>query len=131
MKYLLRFALLAMAVGLPTWAQPGSGKPYGTRDPKTCTSRKEPTNGAPSAAQAVTYFNCTMESFFGDKLTLVENVKIEVGNGRRFLRSDSELKEIDPNTSSIPSAAPSTTTSVAGGPSPARAIPTRLSPIVY
>jgi hypothetical protein len=96
MKYLLPVALLCLAATLPAAAQPGSGKRYGTRDPKTCASRKEPANGAPSAAQAVAYFNCTMEGFFGDKLTLVENVKIEVGSGRRFLRSDSELKEIDP-----------------------------------
>jgi hypothetical protein len=96
MKCILRFTLLGLAVGLPVMAQPGSGKPYGTRDPKICTSRKEPANGAPSVAQAIAYFNCTMESFFGDKLVLVENVQIEVGSGRRFLRSDSELKEIDP-----------------------------------
>lgn len=72
------------------------GSNYGTRDPKTCPSRKEPTNGAPSAAQAATYFHCSMEYYFGDKLVLVENVKVEVGSGRKFMQSDAYLKEVDP-----------------------------------
>ncbi len=95
MKNLIRFLLAATACASVASAQ-SSGKPYGTRDSKTCTARKEPTKGAPSAAQAVLYFICTTERLFGDKLVLVENVKIEVGNGRRFLRSDSELPEVDP-----------------------------------
>lgn len=101
-RTMMATAQLALLAGIGSlcagagWAQPVSGKPYGTRDSKTCASRKEPVNSAPSAAQATAYFACTMEYLFGDKLVLVENAKIEVGNSRRFLYTDSGLREVDP-----------------------------------
>jgi hypothetical protein len=96
MSHLFQPVLVTLMFSFAAAAQPVGGAPYGTRDPNTCASRKAPANGAPSVAQATAYFKCSMEYFFGDKLVLVENVTVEVGNGRRFLRSDSELKEVDP-----------------------------------
>ena len=46
-------------------AQPGSGKPYETRDPFTCKSKKDPAKGAPSSTQLKNYVLCTNEKVAG------------------------------------------------------------------
>ena len=65
-------------------AQAGVGAPYGTRNPETCKSKKEPSKGAPSSEQARQLFACTVEGVSGGTLYLVEKVTIEVGKGTRF-----------------------------------------------
>jgi hypothetical protein len=66
---------------------PTVGAKYGTRDPHTCNSTKEPSQGAISVEQAKQYFFCGAERVLdavgrnGTYLYLKENVKIEVGKG--------------------------------------------------
>jgi hypothetical protein len=55
------------------------GAKYGTRDPRTCSSRNLPARGAPSAAQATQYVICALEQGNGSSaMSLVTNVKVQV-----------------------------------------------------
>jgi len=75
----------------------GSGSRYGTREPKTCVSRKEPSGSALSPAQARQYFTCDAEVEGVTGLVLVTNVRIEVAPGRGFnYNTDSGHTGIDP-----------------------------------
>lgn len=81
-------ALLLAAYGLA--AAPGIGAKYGARDPRTCSSTKEPTSGAISADQAKVYVICHEEKESRGDLYLVEDVKVEVGKPRPYqVRVDS------------------------------------------
>ena len=61
------------------------GGPYGAREPASCESRKEPAQGAPSAAQVAQYLKCTVEGIGDGRLYLLENVRVtEVGAGRSY-----------------------------------------------
>lgn len=63
-------------------AQSGSGAKYGTRDPQTCSSMKEPAKGAPSSALAAKYVTCQFEKEVnGNSIYLLTDVKVEVGGG--------------------------------------------------
>lgn len=82
-------------------AQTGVGKQFGSRDPRTCTSRKEPVKGSPTAAQLQQYFICDQEvvrrsATSGDLLYLVTDVKLEVGKGRPFSLATDAVENIDP-----------------------------------
>ena len=57
---------------------------YGTRDARTCKDMKAPVKGAPTAALAKQYVICDIEKVSGPYLYLVENVRVEVGDGRPF-----------------------------------------------
>jgi hypothetical protein len=71
----------------------GLGSRYGTREPRTCASRKEPV----SPALARQYFICDAEGEGVTGLVLVTNVRIEVAPGRSFnYNTDSGHKGIDP-----------------------------------
>lgn len=57
------------------------GAKYGTRDPRTCSSRTAPAHGAPSAEQARQYVICELEQGDGaGPLSLVTNVKVQVAS---------------------------------------------------
>jgi hypothetical protein len=76
----------------------GAGKPYGSRDPFVCKSKKDPANGAPSPGQIKDYVKCSSENVVGSmgpKLYLLENVQAEVGKGRPFQPSDLNFPDID------------------------------------
>jgi hypothetical protein len=71
----------------------GLGSRYGTREPRTCASRKEPVT--PELARQ--YFICDAEVEGVTGLVLVANVRIEVAPGRSFnYNTDSGHKGIDP-----------------------------------
>jgi hypothetical protein len=68
-------------------AQQGVGAKYGSRDPKTCASLKEPAKGVLSAALAVKYVACKKEGEVnGNTLYLLEDLKVEVGGGTPLLQ---------------------------------------------
>ena len=67
-----------------TFAQKGIGKQYNSRDPLTCADATSPKSGALSAAKAVEYVTCENEGINGDQLYFVEDVKVQVGAGRRY-----------------------------------------------
>jgi hypothetical protein len=67
-----------------TFAQKSIGKQYNSRDPRTCADAISPKGGALSAAKAVEYVTCENEGVNGDKLYFVEDVKVQVGAGRRY-----------------------------------------------
>lgn len=69
-----------------TFAQNGIGEKYEARDPKTCADTKKPTRGAISAAQATEYIICGKEKDEGGHLTLVENLKVQLGAATPFNR---------------------------------------------
>jgi hypothetical protein len=108
-KLPLLLATLVLALhGPAAFAQEGSGKPFGARDPRTCASRKS----GLSAAQARQYLICDMElvnNVHADSpgLTLVTDVMVEVGKGRPFnYQSDSfgfaTTNAIDPSQTVYP-----------------------------
>ena len=67
--------------------QQGLGAKYGSRDPVTCPTIKEPAKGAPSVAQATKYTACTMEGEMGSTtLYLLQDIKVEIGGGTPFLQ---------------------------------------------
>ncbi len=84
--------LSGIAVGFclihPGQAQQGkAGTKYGTREPETCASTKEPAKGAPSPALVKRYLRCHVEGVGpGGKMYLIENVNVEVGKGTPFLQ---------------------------------------------
>ncbi|MGA9041658.1 MAG: hypothetical protein WB421_14090 [Terriglobales bacterium] len=86
-RALLGFAaILALAaiVSAQVSAESGIRSRYGTRDPVSCGSRKEPVTGAISEEQARRYFTCGLESKAGIERTdgqvfLVEELKLKVG----------------------------------------------------
>ena len=75
--------------------QKGVGKPYGARDPRTCSDAKAPTSGAITDALALKYLNCQMEKVSGGHLYLVENVKVEVGGGVPYTPNLGAFEAID------------------------------------
>ena len=58
------------------------GAKYGSREPRTCTSKKDPAKGVLSAEQASRYLVCGIEGEINSNtLYLLENLKVEVGKG--------------------------------------------------
>ena len=111
MKKLVLLLIAAVCMGMGTLAQntsllvpqKGIGAKYGTRDPMTCSSKKEPAKGAPSPELATQYVICgkTGEREVSDQtLYLMQDVQVEVGNGRSFQGgglSDINMRDIDPS----------------------------------
>ena len=95
---------LTAAIGL-LLALALSANDYGTREPLTCASTKEPAKGAPSAEQAARYFRCgpTGEGVRIRSLYLMEDVKVEVGKARPFRGGgmsggvDINMPDVDPS----------------------------------
>jgi hypothetical protein len=83
---MLGLAALTTVASLP--AQTATSANYGVRPPATCASRKDPSRGAPSAAQALKYFICDNEYVqdwsYRRELHLVSDARVAVGAGRRF-----------------------------------------------
>ena len=98
MNTLTRLVLISLVVlsGLAC-AQTGIGAEYGSRDPATCTSKRNPTRGAPTPEQVKRYLMCEMEKvMYPPYLTLLDNVQVEVGKGRPFNPfSDASLSDAD------------------------------------
>jgi len=92
--------VVALLAGSVAYGQAGTGAKYGTRDPVTCKSKKEPAKGGPTAEQAAMYWRCDKEgtrSGSDTNLYLFENVKLEVGKARPFQASDQMLTDADPS----------------------------------
>jgi hypothetical protein len=85
-RKMVLLAALMMIVGLPmAYAQAGAGKPFGARDPKTCTDRKAPAKGGPSAAQAAMYVACDRERIDDyNRLGQVGDLKVDVAKPHTF-----------------------------------------------
>ncbi len=96
---ILSFALLSLITLAASASvfQAGVGKKYGARDPRTCADAKQPSHGAPSAAQAVQYVICNSEHELANQLYLLDEVKVEVGGPRPFNpRDDRNVRNLDP-----------------------------------
>ena len=69
---------------------------YGTRDAETCGNTKAPVRGAITPALAKKYLMCDREGVRRHAMHIVENVKVEVGGGRRFQpQSDLNFSDIN------------------------------------
>jgi len=66
----------------PRTTHGGIGARFGTRDPVTCPSTREPESGPISVEQATLYFMCSREGTRSGPLDLVENLTLQVGKGR-------------------------------------------------
>ena len=75
-----------IAGGISAGGPTGVGAKYGTRDPATCVSSKEPTKGVITPELAKKYLACHRErESSGRSLFLIENVTVEVGKGTPYL----------------------------------------------
>lgn len=97
----IAFPLIALALAVVALAATGDGKKFGARDPRGCPSLKEPTRGAPSAAQVKEILSCQAEFMqhsgaIGDLLYLVTDVAVEIGKGRPFNALTDSFTSIDP-----------------------------------
>ena len=60
--------------------QASVSRPYGAREPATCTAADQ-TQGKPTAAQVAQYMRCTLEGVADGALFLIENIQVrEIGN---------------------------------------------------
>ena len=74
----------------------GVGAKYGARDPRTCADKTLPKTGALSAAKAAEYVVCENEVIWSEYLFFVDDVKVQVGAGRRYNpREDINFSGID------------------------------------
>ncbi len=99
--------LVALALAALALAATGDGKRFGARDPRGCPSLKEPTRGAPSAAQVKQILSCQAESLqrsgaVGDLLYLVTDVSVEIGKGHPFNPLTDSYNSIDPSQTVYP-----------------------------
>jgi hypothetical protein len=96
-KKVLFLGAILFAAGSPlVHAQQGVGKQYGSRDPQTCSMKKAPAAGAPTADQAKTYVTCYAEHISFGNLFLVSDVMVQVGKGRPFNKTTDSMAGIDP-----------------------------------
>lgn len=97
----LPFALTAAAIGLllsgagTSDAQTTKTNRFGARDPRTVDDTKAPKSGPITAPLAQKYLNAQMEDISGNRLYLVENVKVEVGGGVPYTPNLGAFQEID------------------------------------
>ena len=97
---LLSAALLLGCLVLP--AKTGDGKPFGARNPRSCTAQQLQGKGTPTADQLKLAFICEEEAVSaaatgGTVLTLVTDVKMEVAKGRPFQMATDAWPDIDPS----------------------------------
>src|SRR5438552_7021384 len=96
-RQLLFLATLVLTTAQIVHAQQGSGKQFATRDPLVCTSKKMPATGAPSPEQIKQFLRCnvqTGERVSGNKLYLLDNITVEIGQGRPYHVSEMRIAEI-------------------------------------
>lgn len=93
----LLFAASFGAAAAVSAAENGAvGASYGTREPVVCASRAEPSQGAPSAAQAAQYVKCYIEGIGDGRLYLLEQVNVRaVQPGRAFDPQRDYFENID------------------------------------
>jgi sRNA-binding protein len=95
-------AIILFGTFSQTFAQPGAGKPYGSRDPLACPDIK---GNAPSAAMAKTSLQCNMERVVGindaAKLTLVEEITVQIGKGRPY-NPNTEVMDLSGIDTTVP-----------------------------
>ena len=98
-KLALAVGTLAVGIGSLLSGQASAqkaGTPYGTREPETCASSKEPTKGAPSPELIKHYLRCHIEGVgAGSNMYLLENVSVEVGKGTPFMQLDRGQRPFD------------------------------------
>jgi hypothetical protein len=97
-KILASFFVLGLAAA---FAQPGIGAKYGSRDPQTCDSTKEPTKGAPSVDQIRKYLPCHMEGTFNGGLYLIDDVNVQIGKGIPYATFDILARPGDADPASV------------------------------
>ena len=83
-------AVLVAAFASPlAGADAGPGAKFGARDPKTCPDHTAPKRGAITPEAAAKYVTCEEEHASDSTLYLVDDMKVQVGAGRKFqLRTD-------------------------------------------
>lgn len=97
-KSLLFKLLLAVGVCQPIHAHAGIGDRYGTRDPRTCESSREPVSGALTLEHAKRYVICQYErefNVFGGVLDLIDSIQLELGKSRVANPMTDRLIDID------------------------------------
>jgi hypothetical protein len=78
-------SVLVLVCGAALAAQDSIGAAYGAREPARCADRKQPAQGALTAAQATQYLKCTVEGIGDGRLFLLDEVKVELaGPGRAY-----------------------------------------------
>ena len=80
-----RILICLSVFGGPTtgWAAQGSGAEWGSRDPTPCVALTQ--EQAPSSEQAAVLHRCYEEAIVGGTLTLVDNVRVSVGEPVPYL----------------------------------------------
>ena len=101
MRYFVLFLAIVSST-LPVAAQKGAGAKFGARDPRTCTSLKDPQRGAPTGEQMKKVFICQEESVTrsvggSETLHLLTNVTMQVGRARPFQMSTDAWPDSDPS----------------------------------
>ena len=76
------------------------GATYGARDPHICSDRSDPKSGSISPDIAARYVLCATEGVSSDLLYLSNDVVVQIGKGRPFLR-DSDGGHNDINTEQL------------------------------
>lgn len=72
------------------------GARYGSAGPRSCSSKKQPSSGAPSPDQAAAYVICASEHEWGSNLYLVDKVVVtDVAAGREYERNQGSRPNID------------------------------------
>ena len=89
------FALFVCPFASSASAQSGLNAKYGSRNPRTCANTKAPASGPISAAQAMQYFICETEGEFREQLSLVSDVRLEIGKGRPFQSGSDRFPDVD------------------------------------
>ena len=93
---LVAFAAILMLGALNSTFAQGVGAPYAAREPRTCADKTSPKSGALSAAKAAEYVVCENEVIWSEYLFFVDDVKVQVGAGRRYNpREDINFSGID------------------------------------
>jgi hypothetical protein len=88
-------AVMALLATVSVNAQPGSGKKFGARDPRTCADRTQPKGNTISAAKAKEYIECS-EFFDTQNLYLNEEVFVQTGSPRPYnMNNDIRVPNID------------------------------------
>lgn len=79
--------------------QKGEGAPFGTRDPRACSSKVAPKSGPISARMAAEYVICQNEKVTGDgsDIWLVKNIKVQVGGSVPYGSNGISISDIASN----------------------------------
>jgi hypothetical protein len=96
-------AVILLAASDSVFAQPGSGRQFGTRDPHTCPDSSEPRGNTITATKAVEYVYCK-ESHDTQNIYLYDEVTVkQVGGPRRYNpNQDANVWNIDVSKPVVP-----------------------------